>query len=73
MTINLKCYRKREARSTWFQARQNCKKGNGDLASFETLNDAILKLSLLELSLRDELDYWIGIQRPLYHLDNNGT
>ena len=73
MTINRKCYRKREGLSTWFQAQQDCKNGNGDLASFETLNDTTLKLSLVELSLKDKLGYWIGIRRPLYHLDNNGA
>lgn len=73
MRINRKCYRKIEVRLTWLKAKQDCVENDGDLASFETLNDTTIKVSLQNLSLNDSRDYWIGIRNVRYHLDNRGT
>lgn len=74
MFLNGRCYQMthRPKRVNWYEARNECLDGGGDLASFETLNDNEIKVSLKNLSLHSETYYWIGLQKNEWRWEDTG-
>lgn len=70
--FNGRCYQKRHGWFKYYDARNNCTNGGGDLASFETLSDININVSLKNLSLISSWVYWIGLQKNEWRWEDTG-
>lgn len=68
-----RCYKSYTETLSWFDARNRCLSGGGDLSSFDFVNDSP-GLSILNGTwLSPTLSYWVGIRRALWKWEGSGN
>lgn len=72
LLFNGNCYQIQKRSFYWYDARNECLGGGGDLASLETLHDANISVSLRSLSLHSNWNYWIGLQKNEWRWQDTG-